>query len=57
MSFLLLAEPFTTYTFRVCCSRAVDERAVMSDWSPEYTVETPAAGQLLKTKDLNSLKT
>lgn len=50
MSFILEnAVPFTTYKFRVCCKHASDERAVMSDWSAEYTAETPAAGQLLKT--------
>ncbi|XP_060757636.1 interleukin 12 receptor, beta 2a, like isoform X2 [Neoarius graeffei] len=40
------AVPFTTYKFRVCCKHASDERAVMSNWSAEYTAETPAAAPL-----------
>ncbi|KAG7334994.1 hypothetical protein KOW79_001590 [Hemibagrus wyckioides] len=44
VSFILEdAVPFTTYRFRVRCRRASDESSVMSEWSPEYTAETPVA--------------
>ncbi|KAK3552815.1 hypothetical protein QTP86_022564 [Hemibagrus guttatus] len=37
------AVPFTIYRFRVRCRRASEESSVMSEWSPEYTAETPVA--------------